>query len=403
MRGDEFCPRCGSPLSRRRLASSRVKAALAGLLCLLLAGGVVLALLAVSGKYVSTASQSVKTEPTAVTLGAEPLKQYYSTGDEIRLTPEFYPEESSPEKLSWVSSDESVAMIAGAGLVRVVGRGEAVVSAVTDNGVTGSFTVRAYIRPESLSFSERETAVPVGGEFTPELTVQPKEAGRDDLVFEFDEDMLELRGEGTFRARRSGRTRITARTGELSAALEVFVYRHKSEMLADLIMREGERDLESQCFYYVVDNSRTVEDGLSITKYVELIYFPDSGITTLCCDIYDSGLKLYYETNVIFTEGNTQLASVTFQCSLEAASGSHTVPLGSSSFGIYGEGRISLGEYRPGDPIKLQIYEGSTDFRESAEAIMRSMTGYSVSKLGERWLSFGLPFTMGETLGFAED
>ena len=327
----EFCPRCGSPVSRRRLAKNRLSAALAGLLCLLLAGAVLFALTAVAKRYLDSA---VSPGPTAA--------------PDLTDAPE-------------------------------------------------------AILPSSAEFFADLRIIKKGESFTPELTVLP-EGAEYSVTFEYDKNLLRLEPDGSFTALSEGRSTVAAvLDGGVRAQMEVFVYGYEFDLLADLVIREGERDDESRCWYRVLDQSEVRDEGVSITKYVELIYFPDEQILSLCCDIYDPSLRLYYETNVLFERTKKERAAVTFRCSLEAVQSGGSVHLTSAGTEISAGGSFVPADYSPGDPVAVESYSGPEAFRANAEAIMSSMTGYSIGKLAEKWDSLGLWFTLGQTLGFPED
>lgn len=400
--GHAFVSSSESPAAERGgTAKSRFTAALAGVGVAALVCGLLIALLTFAYKRISSAEPPIP-EPESISIRPEEPEKPICPGAELRLIPEFLPEGSAPSELIWRSDNESVAFVDETGLVRVVGEGEAVITAVSGRGVVGSYIVVSQKRPVSARFSEDEIALKIGESYSPELIVEPDGAPYSIPEWKSSEPgVVEIDGSGVIKAVGKGKTWLTAAVnGELTASMGVFVYEYESDVLADMIVTRGELDKASDCWYYVLDKSDIAEEGLRFTKYVELVYYPDDGYITVCCDIYDEGLSFYYETVAGFSRGEAETAEIVFRCSLEGGmSSSHTVPLSTEAAIMDAFGSIRLSEYRRGDPVSLRLNEGDPAFRETAENIASSMLNYSFGVLSQKWNALGMPFDIERTLG----
>ena len=399
--GMRFCPYCGRELGRRRVRGW-LRAVIWALASLLIAGVILLAFGIVSAKYLEAASVPKVTGPESMRIELPSGEGFIYPGDELAPSVYAAPADASLEGLSWRSSDTGVAVVDSYGAVRAVGEGEAEIIASAPNGVEGSLTISVKKRPVSLSFDESEILLKVGESFLLEPKVEPEGAEfAGYTVAPSEEGVVTIGADGIVTGTAEGGVSITVTAVDgVSAVLDVFVYSYESDLLADFIIKNGERDEEAECFFYPLDRTETKEDGLNIVRYAELIYYPDDRSITLCGDIYDEKINVYYETNITFARGDLERADVWFRCAVDGGGeGSHTVHTSAPRVQAEAGGSIALSDYAPGDPIRFTSYRGEAGLRESSEMINSTVAGYAVNVLAEKWESFSLPFTIAETLG----
>ena len=127
-----------------------------------------------SGVYVPVVSVSVSDASLKLTVGGS-----------VSVKAVVYPGCASNPRVSWSSSDGSVAGVSGSGRVEAVGQGSAVVKATAD-GVSASVKVRVSAPPLTpvggVLISEHEVGLMVGEAYDLQVLVQPSDAS-DKSVF----------------------------------------------------------------------------------------------------------------------------------------------------------------------------------------------------------------------------
>ena len=305
-------------------------------------------------------------------------------------------------KLSWSSSDESVAVIDETGRVKVLAEGEAELTVLLENGVTGSVTITANKKPERLELKESELTLKKGGVFVLEAKTFPEGSAYGSIEWKSkDPDILSVDEDGVIKGLAHGRTTVSAKLDcGLTAYADVLVYEFGFDILADLILRTGEVDYESECCFLALDHEQeTDENGILVHKYTELIWYPDDEAISICCDIYDDDIERYYELSVDFYRDERYNAYIYFHCMLDAAGGAPMVPLVfSDGDETEAQAGFYLPNYVPGASAVFQWYNGEASFRDTAQEISDHMLEYALNKLKEKWGDLGLDITPAEAL-----
>ncbi|MBR3381870.1 MAG: Ig-like domain-containing protein [Clostridia bacterium] len=400
-RDEAYCPYCGSAIGGRRVRGW-FRAAVLGLVTMILVSGLLFGVGALAAKYVGRAG-SVSGEVSRVSLSLAEHEGLLYPGDTAKLAMEFYPEVRRAPELSWSSSDESVAVIDETGLVSILSEGEAEITVVLSNGVSASLPVKAQKKPELLTLGETGLIIKKGETRVLEAVAAPSGSAYGSIEWKSSNTkVLTVDGNGIIKGVSRGRARVTAKLDcGVEAETEVFVYEYGFDVLADLIASTGEFDSEAECFFRVLDHEQeTNEDGLLIHRYTELIYFPDEDAISVCCDIYDDDVTMYYETCADIYRDERYNAYISFQCAMDTAGlTSHMTPLSSGTYmEAEGGGGFYLPNYTPGCSAVFHWYDGDSTFRETAQQISDEMLGYSMLKLKEKWPELGLPFTYAEIL-----
>ncbi len=163
-------------------------------------------------KYVEPAS----VHPTAVTLNTNALDLY--VGDSETLTATVAPNNAGNKKVTWTSSDESVATVSSIGEVKAVAEGTATITVTTqDGGLTAECTVNVAPKPivnvTGVELSKTTLTLNVGGSATLKATVAPDDATNTDINWtSSDAAVASVDEDGVVKALAEGLATITATT-----------------------------------------------------------------------------------------------------------------------------------------------------------------------------------------------
>lgn len=133
-------------------------------------------------------------------------------GESLTLTPVTTPANPSNPSLTWSSSDPSIATVAG-GVVSGLANGTCTVTATSDNGITGTVTVKVIKSAESVTLDITE--VSLASQETAQLTATllPEDVTETSLKWtSSDQDVAVVSASGVVRARFPGECDITVTT-----------------------------------------------------------------------------------------------------------------------------------------------------------------------------------------------
>lgn len=166
--------------------------------------------------------------PTEITLDKYKITlDLYST---YALEPITAPAQVLPQMLVYESTDEAVVTVNESGVITPVGVGTADVRIRSKDGACSNYITVTVVEPvalESMSFSLTDTELAIGSTVTPKLLLQPVDATCRDVV-EFsssDAGVATVNHDGKITAVSSGTATITAKVGEITAQMQVTVYR----------------------------------------------------------------------------------------------------------------------------------------------------------------------------------
>lgn len=140
------------------------------------------------------------------------------------FTPEIVitPEDAENKTLVFSSSDESVAVVSDAGVVKGIAPGEAVITAMAVNGVKGECRVKVA-EEYGIYLSETAVTLTVGQEKTLTATVTPEDAEDKTVTWSSSDPAVAEVKDGTVKAVKEGTAVITASANGKSATCEVTV------------------------------------------------------------------------------------------------------------------------------------------------------------------------------------
>ncbi|MCI2082076.1 MAG: Ig-like domain-containing protein [Bacteroidales bacterium] len=135
-------------------------------------------------------------------ISVDPSAAYMVVGDSLQLKATITPQYAENRNVTWSSSDEEVAMVDTAGLVRGISKGKSTVDAVTeDGGFTASCTVTvsdSVVHVTGISMVFDTVSVQEGGNTTLRTIVSPINATYKSLTWSTDKpDVVAVSSEGT--------------------------------------------------------------------------------------------------------------------------------------------------------------------------------------------------------------
>lgn len=140
-----------------------------------LSGGVVEITATTSNGLKAVSVITVIQLPLAVSINPEEVE--IILGGSVTLTAQVGPANTADKTVTWTSSDESVAAVASDGTVTAAGLGEAVVTAMTVNGLTAECRVTVTgILVESIELDRTAVEAAEGEQFQLTATVYPEDA-----------------------------------------------------------------------------------------------------------------------------------------------------------------------------------------------------------------------------------
>ena len=163
-------------------------------------------------KYVEPAS----VHPAAVALDKTSLDLY--VGDSETLTATVTPANAGNKKVTWSSSDESVATVSSKGEVTAVAEGKATITVTTqDGGLTATCTVNVAPKPlvnvTGIELSKTTLTLNVGASATLKATVTPEDATNKNVTWTSSDAAIASVDEGgVVKALAEGLATITATT-----------------------------------------------------------------------------------------------------------------------------------------------------------------------------------------------
>ena len=142
-------------------------------------------------------------------------KEYLWVGETGNVTVNVLPEDTTDKRVSFKSSDESVAVVDENGVVTAIGAGTVTITAKTvDSRAVDFVQLEVRKQVEGIEISESEKTVSVDDVFTLTANVLPAEAYNKDVIWtSSDEEVIKVE-DGTVTALKTGEAVITVKSAE---------------------------------------------------------------------------------------------------------------------------------------------------------------------------------------------
>ncbi len=167
-----------------------------------------------SAKCTVTVGKAVSSLVIAPKSGGNQLAK----GKTMSLVATFQPTNPLNKTLTWASSDENVAVVSKAGVVKGIGAGTATIRAVSEAGEKGaSYTVRVYVPATGIKLNQSNIILGAGKSFSLQATTSPADASGSSITWtSSDESLVTVDGNGRVTAnaipqgKKSASAKITA-------------------------------------------------------------------------------------------------------------------------------------------------------------------------------------------------
>lgn len=149
-------------------------------------------------------------------------------GEAFKLTPIYTPANATNKKVLWSSSDKNIATVDADGNVKTIHFGDCVIKSVSeDGGFEAICKVKVTPIPvQSISFSEYQYKVEIGGEKQLKVNITPENAGNKEIIWSSSNDIIApIDQNGVVKGNSTGRATITAESidGGLKASCDILV------------------------------------------------------------------------------------------------------------------------------------------------------------------------------------
>ena len=204
------------------------------------------------------------------------------------------PSDATIRRLNWSSSDESVATVDQAGIVKAIANGNATIQATTPDGkisVSCSVTVMTKVEVTSISLNKNKTYIEIGNTEALQLTIEPEDATDKTVDWvSSNPSIATVDDNGTITAISEGYTTISANIRELSASCMVYVVSEESNYLdfidnnvKNLCLENWDTDGNGKLSYTEAANVKSLgtvfNNNTLIVQFEELQFF--TGLDTV--------------------------------------------------------------------------------------------------------------------------
>ena len=168
----------------------------------------------------------------------------------LQLTATVSPYNATDQRVTWSSEDDGIATVDAEGVVTGVKKGKVEITATSQENeeIKGKIEVEVFaIDVESVTMSQTEEKMVVGGTFTLTATVAPDNASEPEITWSVEGDAVEIAeadGVVTVTAVKTGKATVKATAGEETATCEIEVVEpvsitSESENLGNPVFSDG--------------------------------------------------------------------------------------------------------------------------------------------------------------------
>lgn len=204
----------------------------------------------------ATCKVKVKIKTTGVSV-KEKTTMY--VGQQITLTPTVTPSDASNKKVTWKSSDKSIATVDSNGNVTAKKKGTAVITCTTDNGGytdTCTVTVNKYVAVKKIALNKNELSIKDGKTYTLKVTFTPSNASNQKITWSSsDTSIAKVSSKGVITAKNPGTCKITAKSEDTGKTVKCTV----------TVKKVSVKDIEFEKSTYKVDYKGTLQLKAVIT------------------------------------------------------------------------------------------------------------------------------------------
>lgn len=154
-------------------------------------------------------------QPESITFDEAEYNVPVGKKKKLKVTVE--PADANNKKVTWASSDKSIASVDSTGAVKAIKPGDVTITATSqsDSSVVGSVTLHSVLPAKSLYFNRTEYAIPIGETLQLEPVVLPEEATNKRVKYEVrNPNICSVDENGLVTTLHGGRTAVVATTAD---------------------------------------------------------------------------------------------------------------------------------------------------------------------------------------------
>ena len=242
-------------------------------------GEAVITVTTVDGGFIATCSVTVATPVTGVSLDKATLD--LEKGGTATLTATVTPEDATDPSVSWSSSEEAVATVAG-GVITAVSKGEAVITATTvEGGFTATCNVTVTTPVTGVSLDQDTLELEPGESAILLASVTPADASDPTVSWSSSSDNVATVTDGVVNALANGIATITVTTadGGITATCDVTVKTSVTGVSLDHTSLELEKG-ENAALAATITPSEATDQSVSWSSSDETIATVANGVVT---------------------------------------------------------------------------------------------------------------------------
>ncbi len=137
-------------------------------------------------------------------------KNTINKNETAKLKIEILPEEAKEQKITFSSSNPNIISVDQSGNIFGVSSGEATITAIAENGVKGSITLKVYSKVEEIKLDIENLTLQEGENYNLKATIYPEDATNKNIIFNSENnDIATVDQSGKITAIKEGITKIT--------------------------------------------------------------------------------------------------------------------------------------------------------------------------------------------------
>ncbi|MCM1543810.1 MAG: Ig-like domain-containing protein [Ruminococcus sp.] len=183
-----------------------------------------------------TAKCTVKVEKAAKTIKLNKASLAMIAGNSSTLTATITPSDTTNKKVTWTSSNTSIATVNSSGVVKALKGGTVTITAKTSNGLTAKCTVKITQAVAGIALDKTECTIYAGDKLTLKATVNPTAATNKAVTWSSsDSSVATVSASGVISALKAGTATITVKTadGGKTASCAVTILQHVTAVTID--------------------------------------------------------------------------------------------------------------------------------------------------------------------------
>ena len=142
-------------------------------------------------------------------------KNTINKNETAKLKIEILPEEAKEQKITFSSSNPNIISVDQSGNIFGVSSGEATITAIAENGVKGSITLKVYSKVEEIKLDIENLTLQEGESYNLKATIYPEDATNKNITFDSENnDIATVNQSGKITAIKEGTTKITVTSQE---------------------------------------------------------------------------------------------------------------------------------------------------------------------------------------------